>query len=454
MADRTDIDALLIGALYGELTPADEARLTAHLESHPADRTALSDLTRTRAAIRDSRIFAFQWEPPHSVSALLLQEASRRAPRPARALDGDSESWFARFVRSFTAHPAMAAAATLVLVFGVAGSLYLRGSMKMAPPPVAVTGGAADEPAAEVPVAAPAAAPAAPTGRADLAEDKAADRREAAGSAAPSSGQAAGGLDVTADDKLDARPGDIAQFKAKTRTADVDAKRAALAKPAKEEEPARTKPRGIELRTPEPSPKDLPEREFDGTAKLDQKRAERQVRERQAPGGGAAAPATAAQATPPPPPPPQTPPSASTAFESAPVQDVANDKRFAQKPLAKGQAQNQAPANNGASNNASNNAPAADGKPVDSQSRTLDWARKQREQVVSLVNQNRCNDAANAAIEIYNRAPDYYAANIVTDIQIKPCLAYVNRQRERNDRSRNTVKNASDALPDPVPSRK
>src|SRR5690349_12827895 len=99
MADRTDIDALLIGALYGELTPADEARLTAHLESHPADRTALADLTRTRAAIRDSRIFAFQWEPPHSVSALLLQEASRRAPRPARSVDGDSESWFARFVR-------------------------------------------------------------------------------------------------------------------------------------------------------------------------------------------------------------------------------------------------------------------------------------------------------------------------------------------------------------------
>ena len=37
MVDRQDIDALLISALYGELTPADEARLTMHLESHPAD---------------------------------------------------------------------------------------------------------------------------------------------------------------------------------------------------------------------------------------------------------------------------------------------------------------------------------------------------------------------------------------------------------------------------------
>ena len=29
-----DIDALLIGALYGELTPAEEAKLQMHFESH------------------------------------------------------------------------------------------------------------------------------------------------------------------------------------------------------------------------------------------------------------------------------------------------------------------------------------------------------------------------------------------------------------------------------------
>jgi anti-sigma factor RsiW len=88
MTDRMDIDALLISALYGELTPAEEARLTAHLESHPADRTALADLTHTRAAVRESRIFSVQFEPPQSVSALLLQEAARRAPKPARETAG------------------------------------------------------------------------------------------------------------------------------------------------------------------------------------------------------------------------------------------------------------------------------------------------------------------------------------------------------------------------------
>ena len=56
MLDVQDIDALLIGALYGELTPADEARLAAHLESHPTARTALDDLTHARAVVRNPRI--------------------------------------------------------------------------------------------------------------------------------------------------------------------------------------------------------------------------------------------------------------------------------------------------------------------------------------------------------------------------------------------------------------
>jgi hypothetical protein len=172
MVDRTDLDALLIGALYGELTPADEARLMAHLESHPADRTALDDLTRTRAAVRESRILAFQLEPPQAISALLLQEAARRAPR-AVTDRGDGATWFQRFVRSFMAHPAMAAAATLVLVITAAGTLYLRGTDQFAgaeAPSVALERAPAPSVAARAPGEAPAApmpeAAAAPAGTA------------------------------------------------------------------------------------------------------------------------------------------------------------------------------------------------------------------------------------------------------------------------------------------------
>ena len=97
--DRQDIDALLIGALYGELTPADEARLAAHLDSHPTDRGALDDLKSARQAVRESRIFDLQLDPPQAVSALLLQEAHRRAPKRVARDDGDKESWFFRFTK-------------------------------------------------------------------------------------------------------------------------------------------------------------------------------------------------------------------------------------------------------------------------------------------------------------------------------------------------------------------
>src|SRR5687768_15092688 len=127
MVDRQDIDALLISALYGELTPADEARLTAHLESHPADRTALADLTRARTALLESRILTVQLEPPQAISALLLQEAARRAPKPVVAKTEDREGWFERFLRSFAARPMMAAAAMLVVMLGVAGTIKMTG---------------------------------------------------------------------------------------------------------------------------------------------------------------------------------------------------------------------------------------------------------------------------------------------------------------------------------------
>src|SRR5688500_16213355 len=124
MVDRLDIDALLIGSLYGELSSTEEARLSAHLESHPADRTALANLTRAREVVRESRILQVQFDPPQSVSALLMQEAVRRAPKSPKSQD--EQSWFQRFMRSFIAHPAMAAAATLVLVIGVASTVYMK----------------------------------------------------------------------------------------------------------------------------------------------------------------------------------------------------------------------------------------------------------------------------------------------------------------------------------------
>src|SRR3569623_1738830 len=182
--DRQDIDALLIGALYGELTPADEARLAAHLESHPADKTALDDLKSAREQVKLSRIFELQTAPPQAISAVLLQEAARRAPKNVGTGDRSHDSWFQRFVRSFASHPAMAAAAMLVLVVGIAGTLYMKnGSVGVE---LFADQEVATQPGVNAPVAVP---PTTPT-TGDMAHAK----DHAAGSAAIQGGLADGQL--------------------------------------------------------------------------------------------------------------------------------------------------------------------------------------------------------------------------------------------------------------------
>jgi hypothetical protein len=479
MADRTDIDALLIGALYGELTPADEARLTAHLESHPADRTALHDLTRTRAAVRDSRILSFQREPPQAISALLLQEASRRAPR-ARTDRGEGATWFQRFVQSFMAHPAMAAAATLVLVVAAAGSFYLRGTDQFArsEAPVTATASSAETaPAAARPLprapepeapgagaaaGAPAAAPAGPsdglatgssgdpsrpaqldsatgTYEGTVARGKTAQRQAAVASEQAGAQGALDRLDSYAKTKS-AGKGAVQDAELRKLRATSDA---APAKPDRSA-PAPKAVRGIELRTTQLQPRDLKDSDDDKPA------SGRDSRNAGAPRGGAPA---ASAAAPPPPPPAPGPANAAADFGVAQAQQApaSNEaKRAPAKPSA-----NQLPPPSAASaqgdrrldgtSNAANNANSAnnDAKQTQGDRSLLEWARKQREQVIAYVNANRCLDAASTAVEIYNRAPDYYNANVATDRQIKPCLAYVNDQRDRADRAR-ANKNAAD----------
>ena len=503
MVDRTDIDALLIGALYGELTPADAARLTAHLESHPADRTALDQLTRTRAVVRDSRILAFQLEPPHAISALLLQEASRRAPRAATARgDGETASWFQRFVRSFMAHPAMAAAAMLVLVVTAAGTFYLRGTDQFAssaPPSVLPDRAVATETAppasavAPLPQVVPIPEPqAAHTGA--LGDPGPAG----AGSSAPANELSGYARPPAEKEKLGA-----AQDASRDLAIARQRQRMSLDAPTMPAMPARVEKadrvRGIELRTPQLAPKDLqdndekpalPRGEVDDDGRAPSASPRNQRASGAAPGGGAPPmsppAAVAAQPAAPPPSPSSSSSSSSSSSPSvnrgagpgtaqgfepaqaaeAPAKDA---KRAPPRPVPTTK-----PMPPSAANSASNapgdrraakganpaNTANADAKQAEDKSARdpalLAWARKQREQVIALVSSNRCVDAASAAVEIYNRAPDYFNANVATDRQIRPCLAYVNNQRERANRARAASKSAADvqAPAPPAPTRK
>jgi hypothetical protein len=442
--DRQDIDALLIGALYGELTPAEEAQLDAHLESHPADRQALDDLTAARTAIRDSRVFATLLDPPQAVSALLLQEAARRSPRPARRESAEHDGWFARLRRSFMAHPAMAAAAMLVLCVGVAGSMYLRHGNKsfseaqVAPAQLAdaeraaatstestismgaasqspqspqsqgrMIGGAAAGSGAPSDVATgavttpPAAAPAiayqagladaqAGPGTAQLAEGRKGDSGNGLGRAAP-------------DGFLDGRSG----------------LRRGVAPPARASKLVvhRDLPEVKELDAPlRYAPKKDVDGDDDGVASS----------RHGAAGGGIASTGAAPGAAPnaaredrsantPPPPPPVAPPATKTVSKASTKPAPAATP--AQLAADKAEAQESADSSK---------------KKQAAQSANDAWAHDQHQRLQQLVRAGNCTDAAPLAIAIANRAPDYYAANIATDRNIKQCLAYINDARDKD----------------------
>ncbi|HSR99997.1 MAG TPA: hypothetical protein VLM79_23240 [Kofleriaceae bacterium] len=495
MTDRMDIDALLIGALYGELTPADEARLTAHLESHPADRSALADLTRTRAQIQESRVLAFQADPPQAVSALLLQEAARRAPRPQR----ESEGWFQRLARSLMAHPALATAATLVVVVGVAGTLYVRNGDKLAATSAREVASETTETTAVAPAGAtatpPAAAPAIaaepPASPTTAAAPGPRDEGGAATGAASGSGAYGVGLAENSrgaeraravdSDKKSAK-GEVAVARDGAKEAPSDEEVRGFATkpaPAKSERKSQKKGAGIEVQSPEPSPKEL-EKAKRVTGKLDV--ADRRADEPAAQADDLAQ-APAAPAASPPPPPPRT--------ESAPRPQVAQPAADPSAGLRSSPSKPGNTSNSGAASNVpgsgnagprldgnklGNSAPARKAAPsgggaaqrqqadqlvageqdADGKDKAGDtaWARNKHEQVIALVKSSNCRAAANAAMEIYGRAPAYYSNNVATDRSVKPCLQYLDSERRNQDRVRAAKRaNTIDADSQPTPAK-
>jgi hypothetical protein len=470
MGDRTDIDALLIGALYGELAPAEAARLAAHLESHPADRTALSDLTRTRHAVHDSRMLAVQLEPPPSVSAILLREAARCAPAPARA-----EGWFARFTHAFMAHPAMAAAAMFVLVVGVSGTLYIRGDDQFAEPRVA-----SPAPMTSSAVASAPEASRREIGRAEATVDQGAAHQggEPARDAEPeiaaqtrSGGGSAYRVDVDgntravqpADRKADALAKDVDRFvglEGKSRASAPAA--ASIAADRKDAQG----PRGIAVNVVQPSlePKELADgadkddrahavteapaknapttlapgadraeaaRSGPAGAVADQVVASDRARLGASPGGGASSSATSTGR--------QPAPAAPVASKLEGAADQTKTKTSAPTspsaaPPPAASAGRAAPRDARFASDADDVTKRAEETAVDQG--VLAWAQRQRAQVIAYVKANNCRAAASTAVAIYDRAPDYYATSVASDRELKPCIQYVAAERERSERSR------------------
>ena len=411
MVDREDIDALLIGALYGELTPAEEARLQAHLASHPADRSALADLTDTRSQLHASRILQVQVEPPGSVSALLLQEAARRAPQRPRE---EGEGWFARFVRSFMMHPAIAAAAMLVVVVGAAAMISQRSDSSR--PEMADT-------SVSLSSEAPAAA-AAPTMEPTQALPQGAMTGAAAGSAMPApteqypvaldegladSGAIGGGAGAPgrkpSDDARATTGGDGFRPGAGSTVSGENKGRAEGAATMTKQDAAG--PRGgIELRSPATMPKDFGDGDDKAPATEELELARKEERAVVGAAGAPAATAPAARpdakptqqySSPPPAPPP-------------PAKTASRDRQAA--PAAP----------------TPTTAPTTNQATVDPK---LAWARKQHASAVAAARADRCADAAALASSIATQVPAYYEQNVASDRALKSCVQYIAAERQK-----------------------
>jgi hypothetical protein len=128
------MDELMMDWLYEELDPPRSAGVSEHLESCARCSEQLGALRSTRAALRDLP----QLEPPPAISAILIHEAARRAPAVeapdfAAAPTGFWQKLRAAF-RPLVLHPAATAIASLILVAGVAGALYVRSAWDIGDP--------------------------------------------------------------------------------------------------------------------------------------------------------------------------------------------------------------------------------------------------------------------------------------------------------------------------------
>jgi hypothetical protein len=410
MLDRQDIDALMMGALYGELSPAESTRLEEHLSGHPQDRLALDGMTRARQALRDSHVLAVQAEPPAGVIALLLQEAARRAPAPRAGA-----RWFARFV-VLLRHPAMAAAAVIVLVAGVATTLYNNNAdHAMVVPEVA-----------GVPPGESTAAQAQPT-RADNAPAGSAAMIPADDVAPGTEGAVGNGDGFGADlaaDKLAAPAApeaDRKEGKQEERTrADRDqARKAELGKTAGATGAAE-RPRYVEVTTPEPKPKTFEDGDV-AVSDTQDSTTERSKPKRSTTGGAPSDPAVSAGAkldlNRPSKPVASPPPAAAVADDGESMagrvatEATETKNEVAPTSVAGGMV---APTQSAPAKKANDGA-----------------AKEQHARVIELTKANKCKDAAKAAAAIYERYPDYYAEFVANDRRVKACRPYIETERKK-----------------------
>jgi hypothetical protein len=141
--------ALLLDLLYGELEGDAAEAARSEVESNDA----LSEELDGMRSMRELFAAMPEEEPPAAISAQLLHAAAAEAPGASKGTKGAEAgggffAWFRNLFGPVMRYPGLAAAASLVVVVGVAGVLYVSGRSKTAEPvanskspPAATSGG-------------------------------------------------------------------------------------------------------------------------------------------------------------------------------------------------------------------------------------------------------------------------------------------------------------------------
>lgn len=133
-------DLMLVDLLYGELDETARERAEQRVREDQALGQDLDAFSNLRALMRELP----EAEPPEALSAKLLHAAAAEVSRSRAAVeDGDEpKSLWGRLKSLFlpvAMHPAFAAAASVTLVAGIAGVLYVSGDLKSEAPRLETT---------------------------------------------------------------------------------------------------------------------------------------------------------------------------------------------------------------------------------------------------------------------------------------------------------------------------
>jgi hypothetical protein len=413
MLQCKEIDELMMDWLYQELEPSRSQAVEAHVGGCARCTAEVGSLRHTRDVFRDLSIE----EPPASVSAILLHEAARRAP--AVAPRGEAVGFWDRLRAWFQplfAHPAAAAVATLVLVAGVAGALYVRRGSDMSESGRPVASSAPEparpEEAARAPGTAGSATVTATPTPAPIEQQQAAAAPPApeASYDAPADGYAAGLLDEKTQ-------GDLHRGDMKGEASDRR-----LAKNAERAEDEGRKELALDLAPAKPAPakkaaKPSPKSSTTSRANVaNAVSAADPLVSGVEPGGMRGGGSVGGKADAPRMPPPQATPSAST-----------------RKPMT--------------ADDADSFRPYRDRKPPTAEE--LKWLGGQQAKLSSAVKAKRCVEAAKIANDILDRNPDYYVQQVSGRKTAQPCQMAVATEASRRARARS--KNVGDGSSQAAP---